>query len=58
MATRLAHAEMRLILAKMIWNIDFELEDKDVDWYANLKGYAIWERTPLRVKMTPVSHAA
>ena len=47
----LAYAEMRLILAKMVWNFDMELLTKG-DW-ADQKVYILYQKTPLRVKLTP-----
>jgi len=50
----LAYAEMRLILAKMLWHFDLELADPDRDWYAGLKSYVIWERGSLKIRLKPV----
>jgi hypothetical protein len=50
----LAYAEMRLLLAKMLWHFDFELKDREEDWYGNLKAFMVWERGSLRVYLTPV----
>ncbi|CAG8948790.1 hypothetical protein HYFRA_00001912 [Hymenoscyphus fraxineus] len=47
----LAIAEMRLILAKILWNFDLELMPESRDW-DNQKTYALWEKTPLMVKLT------
>ena len=51
----LAYAEMRLLLAKMLWHFDFELEDPDTDWTKGLRAFTTWERTPMRVRLTPLS---
>ncbi|KAB5586234.1 cytochrome P450 [Coniochaeta sp. 2T2.1] len=48
----LAYAEMRLILAKVLYNFDMELADKDVDWL-NQKAYTLWSKPPLNVYLTP-----
>jgi hypothetical protein len=29
---------MRLLLAKMLWHFDFELDDPEDNWYGNMKG--------------------
>ncbi|KAK3113754.1 hypothetical protein LTR53_008657, partial [Teratosphaeriaceae sp. CCFEE 6253] len=50
----LAYAKMRLLLAKMLYNFDFELADPAEDWYAGLRAYMVWERTALRIKLKPV----
>ncbi|KAI8939232.1 hypothetical protein NX059_005058 [Plenodomus lindquistii] len=49
----LALAEMRLILAKMLFNFDLELVNKEKDWM-NQKVYTLWEKPGLDIKITPV----
>ncbi|CAN8095797.1 unnamed protein product [Discula destructiva] len=51
----LAYAEMRLILARLLWNFDIELADVNEKWIAKQKIYNIWEKVPLRVHLTPRS---
>lgn len=48
----LAYAEMRLILAKLLYNFDMELADKDVNWM-DQKAYFLWDKPPLGVYFTP-----
>ena len=43
---------MRLILAKVLYNFDMELADKDGDWLRQ-KAYTLWSKPPLSVYMTP-----
>ncbi|KFY45029.1 hypothetical protein V495_03143 [Pseudogymnoascus sp. VKM F-4514 (FW-929)] len=50
----LAYAEMRLILAQVIWNFDMELTTESENW-ADQKIFSLWEKTPLYVKLTPVA---
>ena len=50
----LANAEMRLILAKMLWNFDIELVDSAHDWYAGLKAYVLWDRSGLNIRLRAV----
>jgi hypothetical protein len=50
----LAYAEMRLLLAKMLWHFDFELERPEEDWYGSLRSYMVWERRDLNIRLTPV----
>ena len=45
---------MRLLLAKMLYNFDFELADATDDWIGGLKSFNVWERTPMRVRLRPV----
>ncbi|KAE8552784.1 hypothetical protein TMatcc_007829 [Talaromyces marneffei ATCC 18224] len=47
----LAHAEMRLIAAKIIWSFDIVLEESSNGWNIQ-KSYTIWERKPLFVKLS------
>jgi averantin hydroxylase len=51
----LAYAEMRLILAKIIYNFDIELDhERCGDWIKEQKIYVLWEKGPLFVKLTNV----
>jgi cytochrome P450 len=54
MCHSLAYAEMRLLLAKMLWHFDFELEDPEKDWYGSLRVFMVWEREPLRIRLRAV----
>jgi hypothetical protein len=45
---------MRLLLAKMLWHFDFELEDPEEDWYGSLRAFMVWEREPLRIRLRPI----
>ena len=47
----LAKAEMRLILAKLVWHFDMELVDKDEDWVSKQHVYGLWDKEPLMVKL-------
>lgn len=59
--TSLAYAEMRLILARLLWNFDLELavpEDpkaKNDNWIEKQEVYIIWNKVPLMVNLRPVS---
>ncbi|KAK4039424.1 cytochrome P450 [Parachaetomium inaequale] len=50
----LAYAEMRLIMARIIFEFDMELADQCRDWLKNARVYTIWEKEPLYVRFTPV----
>ncbi|KAH6612218.1 cytochrome P450 [Chaetomium sp. MPI-SDFR-AT-0129] len=50
----LAYAEMRLILARMVFEFDMELSESSKDWKQKMQGYTIWEKRPLLVRLTPV----
>ncbi|ERF68132.1 hypothetical protein EPUS_06944 [Endocarpon pusillum Z07020] len=49
----LAHLEMRLILAKVLWNFDLSLEEESKHW-TNQRMHIVWQKGPLMVKLTPV----
>jgi cytochrome P450 len=46
----LAYHEIRLILAKLIWNFDFELVDKEDNWL-DQRVLLLWEKKPLVVRV-------
>ncbi|OQE09481.1 hypothetical protein PENVUL_c006G00923 [Penicillium vulpinum] len=48
----LAYAEMRLILARMIWNFDMELAPDSKEWIKQ-RSFSVWEKGSLNVKLTP-----
>ncbi|KAK5174974.1 uncharacterized protein LTR77_000110 [Saxophila tyrrhenica] len=50
----LAYAEMRLILAKMIWSFDLELDPKSDDWMKRCKVNTLWEKPELAVRVKEV----
>ncbi|KAK8062765.1 Cytochrome P450 [Apiospora hydei] len=49
----LAMAEMRLILARVLWNFDIKLCDESKGWKESQKTYNVWDKTPLMVILTP-----
>lgn len=50
----LALAEMRIILARILFNFDLELVGSDMkDWIERMPAFTFWEKTPLMVKLTP-----
>ncbi|KAI1383436.1 cytochrome P450 ClCP1 [Hypoxylon trugodes] len=50
----LAYAEMRLILARIIYNFDLELDESSRGWLENQKVYNLWDKPGLNIKVTPV----
>ncbi|PLN84635.1 cytochrome P450 [Aspergillus taichungensis] len=50
----LAYAEMRLILARVIYNFDMKIASDSLDWMQTQKVYFLWEKPPLHVHLTPV----
>lgn len=52
----LAYLEMRLILAKILWNFDLSLEEESKHWTSQ-RLHLVWRKGPLMVKLTPVGKA-
>ncbi|KAH7065480.1 cytochrome P450 [Macrophomina phaseolina] len=50
----LAYAEMRIILARVIYNFDMKLAEGSEHWIDNQKVYFLWEKGPLYVHLTQV----
>jgi hypothetical protein len=50
----LANAEMRLIVAKILFHFDLELVDKTRDWLKGQKVFTLWQKPSLMVKLTLV----
>jgi cytochrome P450 len=46
----LAYNEMRLILARVLWNFDLTLCEESNEWYKQ-KAYVLWEKPPLMCKL-------
>ncbi|KAI0395986.1 isotrichodermin C-15 hydroxylase [Xylariaceae sp. FL0594] len=53
----LAYAEMRIILARIIFDFDLKLSDSSKDWVDRQKAFALWDRIPLEVYITPARKA-
>lgn len=49
----LAYVEMRVILARLIWNFNMELAE-DGDWLSRQESHLLWRRQPLKVNLSPV----
>lgn len=51
MGQHLAWAEMRLILSKLLWNLDFEaVEGKTLKW-EELRTFLLVEKKPIQVRI-------
>ncbi|KAF2182923.1 isotrichodermin C-15 hydroxylase [Zopfia rhizophila CBS 207.26] len=48
----LAWAEMRMILAYMLWHFDFELEPDSQGWIERQKIFMLWEKVDLNVRVS------
>jgi cytochrome P450 len=49
MHSSLAYAEMKLVLARIIYDFDFELVDPHDDWF-DQKVFTLWDKKPLLLK--------
>lgn len=49
----LAYTEMRLILARIIYDFDLELSKESQRWIERQKSFALWDRIPLYIHLTP-----
>ncbi|KAM6529442.1 hypothetical protein FALCPG4_007578 [Fusarium falciforme] len=47
----LAYAEMRLILARIIWNFDLEIDPRSEGWIDRNEIYLLWEKPDLYVRL-------
>ncbi|KAJ6019382.1 Averantin hydroxylase [Penicillium canescens] len=47
----MAYAEMRLILAHILWKFDLELVDKSDTWFTTQKTYLVWDKPPLMINI-------
>lgn len=50
----MAYHEMRLILAKVIYNFDLELCPESRNW-TDQRVFGFWEKPPLMVKVKPAN---
>ncbi|KAK0627366.1 isotrichodermin C-15 hydroxylase [Immersiella caudata] len=50
----LAYAEMRVILARLVFDFDMKLAPDGQRWLERQKTYTLWDRLPLNVYFTPV----
>ncbi|KAG6364587.1 hypothetical protein INS49_006189 [Diaporthe citri] len=51
----LAYSEMRLVLARMIFNFDIELAEPEHDWMEKQRADFLWHKGPLHVHLNPVN---
>ncbi|GKT40464.1 trichothecene C-15 hydroxylase [Colletotrichum spaethianum] len=53
LSSSLAYAEMRLILARIIWNFDMALDEASRGWDEKSQVYLLWEKGPVNVFLSP-----
>jgi cytochrome P450 len=49
----LAYLEIRVILAKMVWQYDFELLSKDLDWERDSMMHVLWQKPAMNMRFLP-----
>ncbi len=52
----LAYSEMRVILARLVWNFDLELCEEAQDWDQQ-KSYTLWEKRQLLCRLRDIRQA-
>ncbi|KAK2033467.1 cytochrome P450 [Colletotrichum zoysiae] len=52
-ARNLAMCQLRLILARVLWNFDLQIEDESRSWMEIQKLYTLWKKGHLNVRLTP-----
>lgn len=50
--TSLAYVEMRVVLARLIWNFDLKLAKQGEDWIGEQQNFILWSKLPLNVVLT------
>lgn len=50
----LAYFEMRILITKLLWRFDLELDPQSEHWNQQ-KVFLFWEKPPMYVKLTPRS---
>lgn len=56
MDRRIAYLEMRVLMAKILYNFSFELVDPDDNWASNKKAYSAWNNSGLKLRLQPLKH--
>ena len=51
----LAYVEMRMILTRMVFNFDMELDQPEKDWM-DQQVFFLWDKPELMIKLKPRAH--
>ena len=46
----LAYAEMNLILARLVFEFDLQLDDEEIDWM-DQRVFTLWEKSSMMVRL-------
>ncbi|RSL78113.1 hypothetical protein CEP52_017664, partial [Fusarium oligoseptatum] len=49
----LAYLEARIILASMVYTFDWELVNKELEWFTEVRLWTLWEKPELLVRFHP-----
>jgi cytochrome P450 len=49
----LAHAEIRVVVSRILYRFDYELAPGQENWHANQKCFMAWDKTPLILTLKP-----
>lgn len=49
----LAYAEMRLVMARLLWNFDVESVEGQDDWISQQRTFSVYSKGPLMVHLKP-----
>lgn len=52
----LAYMEMKVIIARLIWNFNISLAPESNSWMENQKVFNLWEKGPLIIQLEPALH--
>ncbi|KAM3065601.1 Cytochrome P450 monooxygenase boa3 [Clarireedia jacksonii] len=52
LGVNLAYIELRMTLARLLWEFDIELLSKPIDWNTEVKFFQFWKKGETRVKFT------
>ncbi|KAI1484363.1 cytochrome P450 [Biscogniauxia mediterranea] len=50
----LAYVEMKVILARVLWNFDIKISPDSHDWLKKQRVFNFWDKGPLYAYLTPV----
>lgn len=52
----LAHAELRLILTRLVWKFNLLPQPGNEGWVENMRAYTLWDKPPLMTKLAIAKH--
>lgn len=50
-ARSIAYMEMRILMAKFLYNFDFELAEPNEDWMSKKRAYGAWNNSGLKLRL-------